>query len=267
MKDAELYDIGDFEEDMGVLTMLKPAFLKRFEVITEYDSEWPEWPRVTERNVKAYTEGVGKSDTEGGKSLLNAQQELDKTRGLIEEYGGGLRGLGVFLGLWDSNTDDDEDEMFSYIQEESGVNFEGTSWDYLIGDEEDDEEEEPVQKTFAHKEGQYKEYGLNYENKEFIVGQQERAAMLKFRRILANKLRSYDPAKGTCPSVNDYLNLYNVDITKLATVLKKNKEWVDDAELVVLFIECVYDIKIRYYHEQMNQWLFGSGDVDPRGSR
>ena len=128
--------------------------------------------------------------------------------------------------------------------------------------------EEPVQKTFAHKEGQYKEYGMNYENKEFIVGQQERAAMLKFRKILANKLRSYDPAKGTCPSVNDYLNLYTVDyITKLATILKKNKEWVDDAELVVLFIECVYDIKIRYYHEQMNQWLFGSGDVDPRGSR
>ena len=130
-----------------------------------------------------------------------------------------------------------------------------------------------VQQTFAHKEGQYREHGSNYENKEFIVTQKERAAMLKFRRILANKLKSYDPAKGTCHSVNNnYLNLYpdvedqKKQVTMLAATIQKVNEWVDDVDVVRLFIECMYDIKVRVFNGFAKKWHCGE-DVDPKGRR
>ena len=78
--------------------------------------------------MKAYIEEFGESD-----SLLNAQQQLDKSHELIEVYGGGLRGLGVLLGLWESSTDIDEEEMESRLRKENGDDaFEGTSWDYIV---------------------------------------------------------------------------------------------------------------------------------------
>ena len=62
-----------------------------------------------------------------------------------------------------------------------------------------------VQQTFAYKEGQYRGTGQTTKQRihRHSAGTRRHAQIPK---NLANKLKSYDPAKGTCHSVNNYLN-------------------------------------------------------------
>ena len=55
-------------------------------------------------------------------------------------------------------------------------------------------------------------------------------------------------------------------VTKLAATIQKVNEWVDDVDVVRLFIECMYDIKVRVFNGFAKNWHCGE-DVDPKGRR
>ena len=131
--DAMLLDIASIRENMyDVDFEPKPLptlaeFHRRFKIIDEPDV----YPKLTKRNVDALIEGFGEYTKEKKylEDLRKDQKTLDEYRMRIEEAGGGLRGLGVFLEMWESTTDIDHDEMERQMEEGSPVGLFGTSWD------------------------------------------------------------------------------------------------------------------------------------------